>query len=440
MQRSLMDDLVAWKTSRNRKPLVIYGARQTGKTWLMESFGAAYFEHVASVDFTDNERMRRLFSGDFDISRIVSQLAIESNETITPGNTLIILDEIQEAPRALTALKYFYEKAPEYHIVAAGSLLGVALHEGTSFPVGKVDSMVLHPMSFCEFLAAMGKDALADAVRRADFDQLQPLFNEELAAYLREYLFVGGMPEVVADYSAHRDFNEARRLQTNILRDYDRDLSKHIPARILERARLVWASIPSQLSKENKKFIYGAVRQGARAKDMEEAIQWLVDYGAVRKVPQLSAVRVPLKSYASLSDFKLYVLDVGLLGALSELDASLVLKGSALFTEFKGSLAEQYVAQQLEVHGFEPMYWSSPNSSGELDFVVGYQGGAVPIEVKAEENLKSKSLKAARDKFSLPTSIRTSLSGYRDEGWLVNVPLWAIGSLGAILDTHQTIR
>ncbi|MCL2888944.1 MAG: ATP-binding protein [Eggerthellaceae bacterium] len=437
MQRNLMNDLVSWKTSRNRKPLIIYGARQTGKTWLMDEFGSLHYDKVARIDFTDNERMRQVFSGDFDIPRILSQLSIEANVPITPGKTLIIFDEIQEVPRALSALKYFYEKAPELHLVAAGSLLGVALHEGTSFPVGKVDSLRLHPMSFDEFLRAMGRGLLADAVDNADFESLQPLFCDELAAFLKEYLFVGGMPEVVADYSVHRDFMEARRLQLNILRDYDRDFSKHIPVRMLEKARLIWGSIPSQLAKENKRFVFGAVRQGARAKDLEEAIQWLRDYGAVRKVEQVSTLRAPLKSYASLSEFKLFVLDVGLLGALAGLDASVLLENSVIFTEFKGSLAEQYVEQQLEAHGLEPFYWSSSTSVNELDFVIDFNGRVVPIEVKAKENLRSKSLQAAREKFASPVSVRTSLSAYRDEGWLVNVPLWAIGSIRKILAARQ---
>ncbi|MCL2808387.1 MAG: ATP-binding protein [Coriobacteriia bacterium] len=433
-----MDELVVWKTQRNRKPLIIYGARQTGKSWLMEAFGAANYEHVASIDFTDNERMRHLFSGDFDISRIISQLSIESNAPIIPGKTLIIFDEIQEVPRALTSLKYFYEKVPEHHIIAAGSLLGVAHHEGISFPVGKVDSFTLHPLSFYEFLRAMGKTSMADALVQAGFEELEPLFSDELTKYLKEYFCVGGMPEVVADYAVHRDLSEVRRLQNNILRDYDRDFSKHMPARILERARLVWASIPSQLSRENKKFIYGAVRQGARGKDLEEAIQWLVDYGVVHKVSLVSATRAPLKSYASFSEFKLYTLDVGLLGSLAGLDVSVILQNSALFTEFKGSLTEQYVEQELKAHGFEPHYWSSPSSANELDFLIECNGKAVPVEVKAKENLKSKSLKAAHDKFSLPISVRTSLSGFRDEGWLVNIPLWAIGSIHTVLNRRTS--
>jgi predicted AAA+ superfamily ATPase len=428
-----MDALIGWKASRNRKPLLIHGARQTGKTWLMEEFGARNYENIASIDFTENKRMRLLFSSDFDIPKILSQLAIEANGPISAGKTLIVFDEIQEVPRALTALKYFHEKAPEQHIVAAGSLLGVAHHEGISFPVGKVDSVKLHPLNFVEFLRAMGRDAMADEVVGAGFDKLQPLFTDELISCLKEYLFVGGMPEVVADYSAHRDLIEARRLQTNILRDYDSDFSKHIPVRILERARLVWTTIPSQLARENKKFVYGAVRKGARAKDLEEAIQWLVDYGALSKVPLASVIRTPLKSYSSLSEFKLFLLDVGLLGALSGLHASTILQGSDLFTEFKGALTEQCVLQQLLADGLEPYYWSSSTSANEIDFAVDCMDKTVPIEVKANENLKSKSLRAAREKFSLPVSVRTSLSGYRNEGWLINIPLWAIGSIRAIL-------
>jgi predicted AAA+ superfamily ATPase len=288
-------------------------------------------------------------------------------------------------------------------------------------------------MSFSEFLVAMGRETMADAVRNADFRQLEPFFTNELTAYLREYLYVGGMPEVVSDYAEHRDFNEVRRLQTNILRDYDRDFSKHVPIRILERLRLVWSSIPAQLSKENRKFVYGAVRHGARAKDLEEAIQWLVDYGAVRKVSLVSSMKTPLGAYASFSEFKLFALDVGLLAAMAGLDARVILDGSTMFTEFKGALTEQYVLQQLEAGGLQPFYWSSPSSQNEIDFVVDLMGGAVPIEVKAGENLRSKSLKAIRDRFDTPVSVRTSLSGYRDEGWLTNVPLWAAGSLPTIL-------
>ncbi len=433
MQRHLINNLVAWKTSRNRKPLLIYGARQTGKTWLMKFFGENYYDSVVYIDFTDNERMRVLFSGDFNIIKILSQLALETGVTIVEGKTLIIFDEIQEASRALTALKYFYEKAPGQHIVAAGSLLGIATNKEASFPVGKVDSVNLYPMSFTEFLMAMGKEAMASSVMDAAFDQLQPVFSEELADYLKDYLVVGGMPEVVADFAKQRDYAESRRLQENILKDYDRDFSKHASVRILERIRLVWGSIPSQLAKENQKFIYGAVRKGARAKDLKEAIQWLVDYGVVYKIPLVSAIRTPLSSYSSFSEFKLFLLDVGLLGALSRLDVRTILEGSALFTEFKGSLTEQCVEQQLEAVGIKPSYWSSPTSSNEMDFVVEIGKKAVPIEVKAAENLKSKSLRVVCEKYQLPLCVRTSLSGYRVEEWMINIPLWAIGSIEKIL-------
>jgi predicted AAA+ superfamily ATPase len=405
----------------------------------MKEFGATRYRNVALIDFTANERMRNLFAGDFDIPRILAQLALEANTQIVPGETLIIFDEIQEVPRALTSLKYFYERAAEQHLIAAGSLLGIALHEGASFPVGKVDNLTLHPMDFIEFITAMGKGSLAKAVREADFALLQPVFSEELAALLKEYLFVGGMPAVVSDYTLHRDMKEARRLQEGILNDYDRDFSKHAPTRIIERMRLVWASLPSQLGKENKKFIYGAVRRGARAKDLEEAVQWLQDYGVICKVPHVSAIRAPLMSYASISEFKLFALDVGLLGAMSGLDASMVLKSSALFTEFKGSYTEQYVEQQLEASGLKPCYWSSANSSNEIDFVIDVKGTTVPIEAKASENLKSKSLKAAREKYKLPLCVRTSLAGYRDEGWLINIPLWAIGALEKVLEDTQGV-
>lgn len=438
MDRSLMKQLDAWKVSRNRKPLLLSGARQTGKSWLLKEFGTTRYSSVALIDFTDNERMRTLFAGDYDIPRILSQLSIEAGVSIKAEETLIIFDEIQEVPRALTALKYFYEKAPEHHIVAAGSLLGVALHEGVSFPVGKIDSLSLYPMSFIEFLMALGKVQLAEAIESADFALLEPLFKEELVSLLRSYYYVGGMPEVVADFVLHRDFFEARRLQKNILNDYDRDLSRHIPPRILERTRLVWSSIPSQLAKENKKFVYGAVRSGGRGKDFEESIQWLVDYGTVLKSPRLSSLHTPLKSYASASAFKLFVLDVGLLGALANLDAQAVLEGSTLFTEFKGALTEQYVAQQLLAQDVELYYWASDDSRVEIDFVLDQGKEAIPLEVKAEENLKSKSLISARDRFDIPLSIRTSLSGYRDEGWLLNIPLWAIGSINPILEHVST--
>jgi predicted AAA+ superfamily ATPase len=431
-----MQEMVAWKARRKRKPLLLYGARQTGKSWLMAEFGRACYPKVAAIDLSDNERMRALFSGDYDIGRIVGGIGIETGLAVTPGDTLIIIDEIQEEPRAVTALKYFYEKAPDYHVVAAGSLMGVALHKGTSFPVGKVDSLTLHPLDFPEYLAARGQELLADAVLQGRMGDIEPVFSKKLTGLLREYLFVGGMPEVVAEFAQHHDLTEARRIQQSILSDYDRDFSKHAPLRMLERMRLVWSSVPSQLAKENRKFLYGTVRPGARARDFEEAIQWLTDYGALRKVNRVAAIRSPLTAYEELAHFKLFALDVGLTSALAHLDARAVLEGSTLFTEFRGALTEQYVEQQLESAGLRPCYWSS-ESNAEIDLLVEVQGQPLPIEVKAGENLRAKSLKVAHQRFGLEKSVRTSLSPYRDEGWLTNIPLWAIRGIRPLLSLPQ---
>jgi predicted AAA+ superfamily ATPase len=398
----------------------------------MNEFGRQCYEQVARIDFTDNERMRAVFDGDFDVGRIVTGISIETGIAIVPDKTLIILDEIQETPRAVTALKYFYEKNSEYHIVAAGSLLGIASHQDLSFPVGKVDSLTLYPLSFFEFLQAKGQGVLVDLLASAQFDAIDPVFAGKLTGYLKEYLYVGGMPEVVADYVEHGDVIEVRRLQANILSDYDRDFSKHASLSILERLRMVWASIPSQLSKENRRFVYGAVRPGARARDLEECIRWLADYGVASKVPRVAAISMPPASYEDIGSFKLFALDTGLLGALAGLDASSIIDGSAIFREFKGSITEQYVQQQLVSAGLRPFYWSSTTANAEVDFVVAVGARVLPVEVRAEENLKAKSLRVACSKFKLVRAVRTSLSGYRDDGWLVNIPLWAVGALSSV--------
>ena len=429
MERTLMQDLAAWKTRSRRKPLLLKGARQTGKTWLLKEFGRTSFESIAYVDLLANSRARAVFNGDFDIQRIVSALAVEAGVRIMPGKTLIVLDEVQEAPRALTCLKYFCEDAPEYHVAAAGSYLGIAKHEGDSFPVGKVNMLRLEPLSFLEFLDAVGEEVAAQALREHGAIGIDPAIRGKMETLLKEYCFIGGMPEAVATYTSERDFASVREVQQEILAAYDLDFSKHAPARILERMRLVWEGLPAQLSKENKKFVYGAVRPGARARDFEESIQWLVDYGAVRRVNRSSALRIPLTGYRDESAFKLFCVDVGMLGALSHVPPSVLLEGSKLFTEFKGALAEQYVCQQLESQTLHPTYWSSDTGRAEIDFSVELHGMPVPIEVKAAENLQAKSLKVARERFGLGRCVRTSLSGYRDDGWLLNVPLWAIGTL-----------
>ncbi len=429
MKRTLESNLDAWSKSPQRKPLLLYGARQVGKTWLLKEFGHTHYESFVHIDFLKEAGLRSLFLNDLDPKRIISELELRRGTHIDPETTLLIFDEIQEAPRALTSLKYFCEEAREYHVAAAGSYLGIELHEGESFPVGKVDSFTLRPLSFMEFLEAMGEDPLANAIHKGDLGIVSRSAKERIERLLCEYLVVGGMPEVVSTFAASSDFLGARDVQLQILADFEGDFGKHAPARLVERMRMVWRSAPSQLARKNRRFVYGAVREGARAKDLEEAIQWLRDYGVVTKVPRAKALRSPLSGYEDLSAFKLYTLDVGLLGALSDLPPAAVLDGSRLFTEFKGALTEQYVLQELLVQGRRPFYWSAERATAEVDFAIDKGAEVVPIEVKASENLKAKSLRVAREAFNLRRCVRTSLSDYRDENWLVNVPLWALSQL-----------
>lgn len=431
MERRIAQQLEVWKNRKSRKPLILYGARQTGKTWILKEFGARSFRNVAYIDFVSNESARRIFDADFDIDRIVRSLSLNVNTPIEAGKTLIMLDEVQECPRALTALKYFYEDAPDQFVVAAGSYLGIALRDGASFPVGKVETLTLHPCDFLEFLRAVDQQLLAEAIEKKEFDLIGEVFSERLTRLLKEYLYVGGMPEAIVAYAESGDAAEARRVQRNILQDYDLDFSKHVPLRLLERLRLVWNSLPTQLAKENRKFVFGLVREGARAREFEECIQWLCDYGATMRVPRVSALRTPLSGYEDLNAFKLFCLDVGLLGAMADLSLEAVTEGSRLFTEFKGALVEQYVGQQLCGYDVRPFYWSAESGTAEVDFAIQQEGKPLPIEVKAAENLRAKSLRVAVEKFDLERAVRTSLSAYRDEGWLLNVPLWAIGTLVA---------
>lgn len=429
MERLAMQRLLTWKDSPARKPLLMYGARQVGKTWLMEEFGRREFESLVHIDFMREAGVEGIFEPDLDPQRIMGEIQLLKGVTIRPDTTLLVFDEIQEVPRALTSLKYFCEEAREYHVMAAGSYMGIARHEGTSFPVGKIDSLTLRPMSFCEFLRATDRNSLAQAIEKREFQTVSRVAGNQVEQAFKEYLVVGGMPGAVAAYANSRDLRRARNVQEQILSDYDGDFGKHAPARLLDRMRRVWASLPSQLSRENKRFLYGLVREGARAKDLEESIQWLRDYGVVTKIPRVTALRNPLAGYENLSAFKLFALDVGLLGTLSHLDPASVLDGSRLFTEFKGALTEQYVMQELVAAGRKPFYWTAERATAEVDFAVELGSAVVPVEVKAAENLRSKSLRVACEKFSLPKGIRTSLSPYRDDGWLTNVPLWAIAQL-----------
>ena len=434
LERFAMSRLIEWKQKKRRKPLIIRGARQVGKTWLMKEFGRTCFSSVAYINFDNNPGMEQVFSGDISPERILTAIRIQTGMAIEPETTLIIFDEIQEVPRALTSLKYFCEEAPEYAVIAAGSLLGVALHRGTSFPVGKVDFMDLYPLSYREFLTAIGERKLSELLSGMDTDMIT-VFKEKYIDYLREYYYIGGMPEAVQTYLDTKDFLQVREIQNNLLTYYQQDFSKHASASLVPRLNLVWSSIPSQLAKENRKFIYGQVRKGARAKDFELAIQWLSDCGLIHKVQRVKKPGLPLKAYADLDAFKLYMADIGLMTAMTGLNVRILLEGNRIFTEFKGALTEQYVLQQLIAElDIEPFYYSTENSSGEIDFLLQGETDILPLEVKAEENLKARSLRAFCDKYHPANAIRTSMSDYREQDWMTNIPLYNIGRIGSYLE------
>ena len=410
---------------KNRKPLIIQGARQVGKTWIMKEFGARFYENTVYINFDNNKAMKDVFDLDFDLKRILSAIKIEYGKSFQAENTLIIFDEIQEAPKALASLKYFYENAPQYSIIAAGSLLGVALHQGTSFPVGKVDFLKLCPMSFKEFILAVGEKGLHEALRSQDYE----LINAYAGKYtdlLKKYYYVGGMPEVVQTYIDSDDLFEVREIQNNLLQYYEEDFSKHAPKEVVPRIMMVWNSIPSQLAKENRKFMYGALREGARAKDFELAIQWLEDAGLILKSYRVSKPDIPLIAYMEMNSFKMFMFDVGLLTAKTGLSARLLLEGSRIFEEFKGALTEQYVAQELHAAGYPLYYFATARSTGEIDFMLQGDLDCVPIEVKAEQNLRARSLRAFCDKYKPGMAIRSSMSNYKQEDWLTNVPLYML--------------
>ena len=389
MYRERMETLKEWKVSKTRKPLIIRGARQVGKTWLMKEFGKLYYEKCAYINFDDNTRMNKLFDEDFDLDRIIQGLKIESGVNIEPENTLIILDEIQETPNALKALKYFYENANEYHIVAAGSLLGVAMHQGTSFPVGKVNFMDLMPLSFFEFLNALGQEHLLNLLKNNEFDMIS-VFNNKYKDYLKLYYYIGGMPEVVNSYVEEKDLAEVRNIQKTLLKDYEQ----------------------------------------ARAREYEIALSWLIDCGLIYQVNRVNNCKVPLSAYQDFNAFKLYLLDVGLLAAMSDLDSKTILEGNDIFEEFKGSLTEQYVLCQLkECTELNVFYWSSEKGIAEIDFIVQIGKNNVPIEVKSNENLQAKSLKSFVEKYNTKINVRTSMANFREEEWLTNIPLYSIGNI-----------
>lgn len=425
MKRNAIKELYEWKENNGRKPLVILGARQVGKTWLMKEFGKEAYKKCAYVNFEDNDDLRGLFEHDFDIQRIIANLQWTTGVTIDE-DTLIILDEIQEAPRGITALKYFQEKAPQYHVIAAGSLLGIAMHKNDSFPVGKVDFMHLYPLSFYEFLNAIGEKKMVDLLQAKDWTMLT-MVRAKFEERLRQYYFVGGMPAAVLAFVNDGDLNKVRTIQKSIIEAYERDFSKHAPAIEVPRIRMVWHSIPSQLSKENRKFIYGMIKEGARAKDFELAIEWLKDAGLIYKINRCKKAQLPLAAYEDFSAFKMFLSDIGLMGAMSNIHVQSLLNGNMLFSDFKGALTEQFVLQQMKTNQtLSIYYWSADNSRGEIDFLVQQEEKVIPIEVKAEENLQAKSLRMFVERNPGLKGCRFSMSPYREQDWLVNYPLYSV--------------
>ena len=425
MNRFLLNELVKWKNSKQRKPLIIQGARQVGKTWLMKTCGENTFSQVIYLNFESSERLKNIFVADFNIERIIAVIEVESNQKIEVRNCLLIFDEIQEAEKGLTSLKYFYEQAPQYYIIAAGSLLGISLQNNNSFPVGKVDFLQLYPMSFTEFLENIGETMLVKELINKNWPVLNS-FHEKLVEKLRLYYFIGGMPEAVANYIENKNLETIRSIQQKIIIGYENDFAKHAPNEIVPKIKMVWQSLISQLAKENRKFIYGQIKKGGRAKDFESAINWLVDAGLVLKVNRVEKPTLPLNAYADFDAFKLYLLDVGLLNAIGNVDQKILLEKNNILTEFKGALTEQFVCQQLKIKT-TLYYWSITTSLAEIDFLIQHKNEIIPIEVKAEENVKSKSLKVYVEKFTPKIALRTSMNMYREESWLVNVPLYAIG-------------
>lgn len=427
MKRKIYNQLLKWKEDKDRKPLILLGARQVGKTWIMQHFGKEEYKKVAYVNCDDEPRMKQLFELDYNIERILLTLQAITGVKVTPGDTLIIFDEIQETPRALHSLKYFCEKAPEYHVMVAGSLLGVTLGKGESFPVGKVDMLSMYPMDYEEFLEATGNEGWLEILHSKDWTLIE-MMKPKMIELLRQYYYVGGMPGVVSKFIENANLQQVRTLQQKILEAYRRDISKHTSETESTRIRQVLDSLPAQLAKENKKFIYGAIRKGARAKDFEKAIQWLLDAGIIYKVNRIKEPKVPIKFYEDFDAFKLFMLDCGLLACMVDAPADQMLIGNNIFTEFKGALTEQYVMQQLKVLGLSPYYWSNAKTPAEIDFIIQKGSRVVPIEVKAEENVRARSLSQFIKDNPQLKGLRISMKGYVNQDWMENIPLIAIDS------------
>ncbi|MCL2043570.1 MAG: ATP-binding protein [Treponema sp.] len=434
MRRLALCDLIAWKKKKDRLPLILKGARQVGKTWLLQEFGKTEFEDVLYVNFENTPGLKQDFDEDISVHRILDLLGALHGRRIKPQETLIIFDEVQEIPRALTALKYFAETAPEYAICCAGSLLGVALHSGTSFPVGKVDFLSLRPFNFEEFLLANEESMLIDFIKKNGIHQIPKAITGKLTGYLKQYLVIGGMPAVVMAWLDSRDYSLIEKRQRDILETYENDFSKHAPKNIVPKLRYLWNSIPSQLAKENKKFIYGLVRTGARARDYEEALLWLLDSGLLQKVSRITKPAMPLKAYEDLKAFKLYLVDVGLLRVMSELPPQAIVEGNRIFEEYKGALTEQFVLSELAGNDFirSIYYWAS-EATAEVDFVFADNNNIYPVEVKAGYHLRAKSLKVYGDRYNPKLVIRTSLTNIQLNEGVLDIPLYILFNLGAYL-------
>ncbi|GBU20625.1 hypothetical protein R80B4_00504 [Fibrobacteres bacterium R8-0-B4] len=433
LERKAMRELIDWKKKEGKSPLIIQGARQIGKTWLMKEFGRLHYERTVYINFDENSTMRGYFKTDLDVKRLLAGLELEAGFKIEPLGTLIIFDEIQECPQALTSLKYFNENAPQYDIVAAGSMLGVAHHGGTGFPVGKVEFLKLYPLSFEEFALALGHERFIELTRQKEFSVISG-FKEKYLDLLRKYCYVGGMPEVVRHFADNSDFNTVREIQKRIIESYELDFSKHIPPNTVAKAGLLWKSIPAQLTKENKKFIYGAIKQGARAKEYETALSWLSDCGLIYKVHCIKKPALPITAYEDFNAFKIFIVDVGLLCAFTNLDAATILNGDRFFDEYKGAIAEQYVLQQLKTLKNLPIfYWANGNGT-EIDFIIQLGSNIVPLEVKSSINLRAKSLKSYRERFNPKISVRTSTADYKQTEDLYDIPLYMIEAIGGMLE------
>jgi len=440
MERSAMSKLLVWKNSPHRKPLLLLGARQVGKTWLLNEFGKHHFRKVANIRFDRNPVMCEVFSKNYDVPRLLSALQLEAGFKITPEDTLIIFDEIQTCPAALTSLKYFCEDAPEYAIAAAGSLLGIAEHRGSGFPVGKVNRIYLYPMTFTEFLTAAGHGQFTELIAAGDWEMLGT-FHEKLSDLLKYYYFIGGMPEAVASFVEFHDFQQVREIQNQLLSDYSDDFEKHVSKSTAAKIRMIWDSIPNQLAKENKRFVFSSVRESLRSRDLEDAMQWLLAAGMIYHVHNVSKPAFPLNAYREENAFKAFFLDIGLLAAKSNLNARTILEGNAVFQEFKGALAEQYVLQQIVAEfGTIPHYWSEKTPTREVDFLIEHDESIIPLEVKAERNLQAKSLKFYCRKYRPSKAVRISMSkffrqtvtdpeGKQGEYTLIDLPLFAVSRL-----------